>query len=86
MPEGATFFQLIWLCLAICGLLKKYLTKFVSFERESAWCREWGACDLGPLSMCMNYCFPLGLLVAGNRTKPVVMCVVPVTLTMTEKV
>jgi hypothetical protein len=82
MTDGATFFQLIWLHLAICGLLKKYPTKFVSFEQESAWCRE---CDLGLLSMCMNYCFPLGLLVAGNRTKPVVMRVVPVALT-TEKV
>jgi hypothetical protein len=58
---------------------------FFSFKQESAWCREWGACDLGPLSTCMNYCFLLGLLVAGNLPKPVVH-VVPVALTTTEKV
>jgi len=45
------------------------------YFKQSAWCREWGACDLGPLSTCMNYCFLLGLLVAGNRPKPVVCAV-----------
>ena len=64
--------------------VQKVSDQIFSFKEESAWCKEWGTCDLGPLSTCTNYCFPLGLLVAGSRPKPVVH-VEPVAL-MTEKV